>query len=56
MAVATATAPRRRLHRLEWPALMGVMVREVVNYSSFWKSSTFSSTVDENVDERQNDE
>ena len=49
MAVATATAPRRRLHRLEWPALMGVMVREVVNYSSFWKSSTFSSTVDPTI-------
>ena len=27
----------------------GVMVREVVNYSSFWRSSTFSSTVDPTI-------
>src|SRR6185369_15708396 len=26
-------------------ALSGVLVREVVNFSSFWKSTTFSSTV-----------
>jgi lipooligosaccharide transport system permease protein len=31
--------------RLERSALSGVLVREVVNFSSFWKSSTFSSTV-----------
>ena len=30
-----------RLGRLERPALTGVLVREVVNYSSYWKSSTF---------------
>ena len=35
---------RRRLGRLERAALQGVMVREVVNFSSFWRSSTFSST------------
>ncbi len=46
---AVAAAPRRRLRRLERPALMGVMVREVVNYSSFWRSSTFSSTVDPTI-------
>jgi lipooligosaccharide transport system permease protein len=40
---------RRRLHRLEPSALQGVMVREVVNFSSFWRSSTFSSTVDPTV-------
>src|SRR4051812_45198216 len=39
----------RRLHRLERAALQGVMVREVVNYSSFWRSSTFSSTVDPTI-------
>jgi lipooligosaccharide transport system permease protein len=45
-----ATAPaRRRLGRLERAALRGVMVREVVNYSSFWRSSTFSSTVDPTI-------
>src|SRR3954469_23507279 len=45
-----ATAARtRRLGRLERPALAGVMVREVVNFSSFWRSSTFSSTVDPTI-------
>src|SRR3954469_627521 len=42
-----AIAPvRRRLHRLEPTALQGVMVREIVNFSSYWRSSTFSSTVE----------
>ena len=40
---------QRRLGRLEPAALRGVMVREVVNYSSFWRSSTFSSTVDPTI-------
>jgi lipooligosaccharide transport system permease protein len=31
--------------RLERSALSGVLVREIVNFSSFWKSTTFSSTV-----------
>jgi lipooligosaccharide transport system permease protein len=44
-----ALGGRRRLHRLEPSALQGVMVREVVNFSSFWRSSTFSSTVDPTV-------
>jgi lipooligosaccharide transport system permease protein len=48
-ATATATAPRRRLHRLERPALQGVLMREIVNFSSFWRSSTFSSTVDPTI-------
>ncbi|HYZ29194.1 MAG TPA: ABC transporter permease [Thermoleophilaceae bacterium] len=48
-AAAAPAAPRRRLHRLERPALQGVLVREVVNYSSFWKSSTFSSTIDPTI-------
>jgi lipooligosaccharide transport system permease protein len=43
------TGSDRRLGRLEWQALRGVMVREVVNYSSFWRSSTFSSTVDPTI-------
>ncbi len=45
----TAAAARRRLGRLERAALQGVMVREVVNFSSFWRSSTFSSTVDPTI-------
>ena len=40
---------RRPLGRLEVAALRGVMVREVVNFSSFWRSSTFSSTVDPTI-------
>ena len=45
-----ATAPRTaRLGRLERPALTGVLVREVVNFSSFWRSSTFSSTVEPTI-------
>jgi len=39
----------RRLGRLEPAALLGVLVREVVNFSSFWRSSTFSSTVDPTI-------
>ena len=46
MAVARA---QRRLGRLEPAALRGVMVRELVNFSSFWRSSTFSSTVDPTI-------
>jgi lipooligosaccharide transport system permease protein len=47
--MATIAQPRRRLGRLERAALQGVMVREVVNFSSFWRSSTFSSTVDPTI-------
>jgi lipooligosaccharide transport system permease protein len=48
--MATAAAPRgARLGRLERPALTGVLVREVVNYSSYWRSSTFSSTVEPTI-------
>lgn len=39
----------RRLHRLEGAALRGVFVREVVNFTSFWRSATFSSTVDPTI-------
>jgi lipooligosaccharide transport system permease protein len=46
MAVARAQRP---LGRLERAALQGVMVREIVNFSSFWRSSTFSSTVDPTI-------
>ena len=47
MASISATAPR--LGRLERAALRGVMVREIVNFSSFWRSSTFSSTIDPTI-------
>jgi lipooligosaccharide transport system permease protein len=48
MAIATA-ARGARLGRLERPALTGVLVREVVNFSSYWRSSTFSSTVEPTI-------
>jgi len=40
-----ATAPRR----LDRAALTGVLVREVVNFGSFWRSTTFSSTVEPTI-------
>src|SRR5688500_8111775 len=51
MATATAAAAEagRRLRRLEPAPPRGVMVREVVNFSSFWRSSTFSSTIDPTI-------
>jgi lipooligosaccharide transport system permease protein len=42
-----AAAPR--LGRLERAAVQGVLVREIINYSSFWRSSTFSSTIDPTI-------
>jgi lipooligosaccharide transport system permease protein len=47
--MATVAAREKRIGRLERPALTGVLVREVVNYSSYWKSSTFSSTVEPTI-------
>jgi lipooligosaccharide transport system permease protein len=44
--MAVTTAARSRLGRLERPALTGVLVRELINYSSYWRSSAFSSTVE----------
>jgi lipooligosaccharide transport system permease protein len=39
----------QRIGRLERPALIGVLVREIINFSSFWRSSTFSATVEPTV-------
>ena len=39
----------KRLGRLERPALLGVLVREIINFASFWRSSTFSATVEPTV-------
>jgi lipooligosaccharide transport system permease protein len=47
--MATVETRPARLGRLERSALTGVLVREVVNYSSYWKSSTFSSTVEPTI-------
>jgi lipooligosaccharide transport system permease protein len=35
--------------RLERAALAGVLVREVVNFGSYWRSTTFSSTVEPTI-------
>jgi lipooligosaccharide transport system permease protein len=45
----SATVEAGRIGRLERPALTGVLVREVVNFSSYWKASTFSSTVEPTI-------
>src|SRR2546425_3212549 len=46
---ANAAPATRRLGRLERPALAGVLVREVVNFSSYWRATTFSSTVEPTI-------
>ncbi len=38
-----------RLGRLEGPALAGVLVREIINFSSYWRSTTFSATVEPTI-------
>ena len=40
---------RRDVGRLDRDALMGVLVREAVNFSSYWRSTTFSSTVEPTI-------
>ncbi len=35
-----------RIGRLERPAIGGVLMRELINYSSFWRSSAFSSVME----------
>jgi len=49
--VTPTSAPRQRgrLRRLERPALAGVLVREIVNFSSYWRGTTFSSTVEPTI-------
>ena len=37
------------MRRLERSALTGVLVREVINFLSYWKATTFSSTVEPTV-------
>lgn len=40
---------KERLGRLERPAIGGVMFREFVNFASYWKATTFSSTVEPTI-------
>jgi lipooligosaccharide transport system permease protein len=44
-----AAARGAKLGRLERPAITGVLVREIVNFSSYWRSATFSSTVEPTI-------
>jgi lipooligosaccharide transport system permease protein len=46
MATAVRTA---KIGRLERPAITGVLVREIVNFSSYWRAATFSSTVEPTI-------
>ena len=51
--MSTVDAPSRRRYarvgRLDWAALQGVLIREVVNFSSYWRGTTFSSTMEPTV-------
>lgn len=40
---------RSRPGRLDRPALSGVLAREIMNFGSYWRSSTFSSTVEPTI-------
>jgi lipooligosaccharide transport system permease protein len=44
-----AAARSANIGRLEPPAITGVLVREVVNFSSYWRAATFSSTVEPTI-------
>ncbi len=48
-AAAPSRPKRGKVGRLERSALEGVLVREVINFSSYWKGSVFSSTVEPTV-------
>ena len=43
------SASAAKIGRLERPAITGVLVREVVNFSSYWRAATFSSTVEPTI-------
>ncbi len=49
MSVSRATGRTTTLGRLERPAITGVLVREIVNFSSYWRSASFSSTVEPTI-------
>ncbi len=47
--MSSLPAEQQRLHRFELPAITGVLVREVINYSSYWRSATFAATVEPTI-------
>src|SRR4051812_19600827 len=44
-----AAARTPSIGRLERSAITGVLVREMINFSSYWRSTTFSSTVEPTI-------
>ena len=49
MATEAVARPEAAPGRLDRPALAGVLVREIINFSSYWRSTTFSSTVEPTI-------
>jgi lipooligosaccharide transport system permease protein len=49
VTAARPEAARAPIGRLERPAITGVLVREIVNFSSYWRSASFSSTVEPTI-------
>ena len=49
MATEAVTRVEAAPGRLDRPALAGVLVREIINFSSYWRSTTFSSTVEPTI-------
>ena len=47
--MTTVPADQREPGRLERSAIGGVLVREIINFSSYWRSTTFSSTVEPTI-------
>jgi lipooligosaccharide transport system permease protein len=47
--MTTVSTRSPQIGRLERPALTGVLVREIVNFSSYWRSATFSATVEPTI-------
>ena len=47
--MSTAQLEEREPGRLERTAIGGVLVREINNFSSYWRSTTFSSTVEPTI-------
>jgi lipooligosaccharide transport system permease protein len=45
-ATATPARPRIRVRRLDPAAIAGIMSREVANFKTFWKGTTFSSMLE----------
>ena len=49
LAARLRREPREEPGRLERSALAGVLAREIINFSSYWRSTTFSSTVEPTI-------